>query len=70
MVYAWAVEGDIDLETISSNMFKVQWPPKLGKWQTYPEVDKAGWFNLQQATEKINEAQAAFLQELNTKFFG
>src|SRR6476619_4517183 len=44
MVYAWALEGDIDAENIISNSFKVEWPYKSGKWQSFPEVDKAGWF--------------------------
>ncbi len=70
IVYAWAVEGDIDAEDIQSNKFKVQWPPKSGKWQAYPEADKAGWFNLEHASEKINAAQSAFLHELKDMLDG
>lgn len=64
LVHAWAVEGDIDPDKIVSNTYRQEWPYKSGKWQSFPEVDKAGWFNLEQAREKINEAQAAFLDEL------
>ena len=66
-VHAWAKEGDLDADTIVCNTFTMQWPPRSGIWQTYPEVDKAAWFTLQQAREKINEAQVFFLNELETK---
>jgi predicted NUDIX family NTP pyrophosphohydrolase len=64
MVYAWAVEGDIEPTTIVSNTFRVEWPYKSGRWQSYPEVDAAGWFTLEEAREKINPAQSAFLTDL------
>jgi predicted NUDIX family NTP pyrophosphohydrolase len=67
LVYAWAIEGDIDAEKIVSNTFKVEWPYKSGKWQTYPEVDKAGWFGIEEAKEKINQAQTALIDELMEK---
>ena len=63
-VYAWAVEGDINAETVFSNTFKMEWPYKSGKYQTFPEVDKAAWFSVTEAKEKINPAQAAFINEL------
>jgi predicted NUDIX family NTP pyrophosphohydrolase len=63
-VHAWAIEGDIDADKIVSNTFKVEWPPKSGKWKSYPEVDKAGWFDTKTAKEKINSAQAGFIDEL------
>ena len=66
-VYAWAVEGNIDASTIQSNTFKIEWPPKSGTWKSYPEVDKAGWFNATVAKEKINPAQVAFIEELMDK---
>jgi predicted NUDIX family NTP pyrophosphohydrolase len=66
-VYAWATEGDIDATTISSNTFKIEWPPKSGNWKAYPEVDKAGWFDSTIAKKKINPAQAAFIDELMNK---
>jgi len=66
LVKAWAVEGDIDADAIVSNTFRVEWPYKSGRWQTYPEVDEAAWFSIEAAREKINPAQAAFLDELLT----
>jgi len=64
MVYAWAVEGDADADNIVSNTFKTEWPYKSGKWITIPEVDKAGWFSVEEAKEKMNAAQAGFVEEL------
>lgn len=64
MVYAWAVEGNADAENIVSNTFKQEWPYKSGKWITIPEVDKAGWFCVEEAKEKINAAQVEFVEEL------
>ncbi len=64
MVYAWAVEGDIDADRIVSNSFKIEWPYKSGKWITVPEVDKGGWFTAEEATRKINPAQLSFVDEL------
>ena len=63
-VYAWAVEGDIDHETIISNTFEIEWPPRSGKKITIPEIDRAGWFNAAVAKQKINPAQAAFIETL------
>jgi predicted NUDIX family NTP pyrophosphohydrolase len=64
MVYAWAVEGHVDANNIVSNTFKQEWPYKSGKWITIPEVDKAGWFCVEEAKEKMNAAQVAFIEEL------
>lgn len=64
-VYAWALEGDIDHETIFSNLFEMEWPPKSGKRQSFPEIDRAGWFEIKEAKLKINVAQAAFIEELS-----
>ena len=66
-VLAWAVEGNLDAAAIVSNTFSFEWPPKSGRWQEIPEVDKAGWFTLEEAAEKINVAQAALLVELGAK---
>ncbi|KAA0993000.1 NUDIX domain-containing protein [Dyadobacter aurulentus] len=63
-VKAWAVEGNIDAHRIFSNTFEIEWPPRSGRQQTFPEVDKAGWFSLEAARQKMNEKQAAFLDEL------
>ena len=64
VVHAWAVEGDCDPGQVRSNTFKVQWPPKSGKWGTFPEVDRAGWFSLKDARAKIMPAQLPFIERL------
>jgi predicted NUDIX family NTP pyrophosphohydrolase len=64
LVYCWAVEGDIDADNIKSNTYKQEWPYKSGKWKSFPEVDKAAWFSIEDAKEKINPAQVAFIDEL------
>jgi len=65
-VHAWAVEGDIDHETITSNLFEMEWPPKSGKKQSFPEIDRAAWFDLNEARMKINGGQAGFIEEMAT----
>lgn len=67
MIFAWAVKGDFDSETIRSNTFKLEWPPKSGKIQEFPEIDKSGWFHFEEAKQKINPAQIALLEELIMK---
>jgi predicted NUDIX family NTP pyrophosphohydrolase len=64
IVRAWAVEGDCDAQTIRSNTFSLEWPPKSGRMQEFPEADRAGWFTVGEAKEKINPAQIALLEEL------
>lgn len=64
LVHAWAVEGDLDPAHIQSNTFEMEWPPRSGKFQTFPEVDRAEFFRMAEAREKINPAQWAFLEEL------
>jgi predicted NUDIX family NTP pyrophosphohydrolase len=63
-VTAWAAEGDLDPETVSSNTFEMEWPPRSGSRQAFPEVDRAEWFDLETAREKLNPAQTAFLDRL------
>jgi len=63
-VYAWAVEGECDPATCKSNTFKMEWPPRSGKWAEFPEVDRAEFFSLAAAREKINPGQAPLLDEL------
>jgi predicted NUDIX family NTP pyrophosphohydrolase len=63
-VYAWAVAGDCDAEAIRSNTFTMEWPPHSGQWKTYPEADRAAWFSLPQAREKILKSQQPFLDEV------
>jgi predicted NUDIX family NTP pyrophosphohydrolase len=64
IVQAWAVEGDLDPTALQSNSFSVEWPPRSGRQATFPEVDRAAWFPLEIARQKINPAQAALLDEL------
>jgi len=63
-VRAWALAGDLDADAIRSNAFSMEWPPRSGRTQEFPEVDRAQWFELAQAREKINAAQAALLERL------
>ena len=64
IVSAWAVAGDLDVTEITSNTVEVQWPPRSGKMVEIPEVDRAEWFGIQQARDKINAAQAELLDRL------
>jgi predicted NUDIX family NTP pyrophosphohydrolase len=64
IVHAWAVEGDVDPAGLRSNAFSIEWPPRSGRQQSFPEVDRAAWFPLDVARQKINPAQAALLDEL------
>ena len=63
-VHAFAAEGDCDPARVKSNTFEMQWPPKSGKRVTVPEVDRAAWFTLDKAGEKMNAAQREFLSTL------
>jgi len=63
-VHAWAVEGDFDENQLRSNKFKMQWPPRSGKRQEFPEIDKGGWFSLQRASVKLFPANLPFLERL------
>lgn len=65
LVHAWALEGDIDAAKIKSNTFEIEWPPRSGKSQSFPEIDKAAWYDIKSAKEKINPAQLGLLDELN-----
>jgi len=63
-VRAWAVEGAIDAAAIRSNSFSLEWPPRSGRVEEFPEVDRAEWFDLAAARRRINPAQRALLDEL------
>jgi predicted NUDIX family NTP pyrophosphohydrolase len=63
-VHAWRVEADFDASRLVSNTFTIEWPPRSGKQQAFPEVDRGEWFNLETATRKINEGQRNFLEQL------
>lgn len=64
LIYAWAVEANVNSSSIKSNFFEMEWPPRSGKTQSFPEIDKAGWFIVDEAKEKIVAGQFPFIQEL------
>lgn len=63
-VHAWAVEADVDADAIVSNTFTMEWPRGSGRMREFPEVDRAAWFDLDEARRRINPAQVALLEEL------
>jgi len=63
-VFAWAIEGDLDPAIAVSNTFEIEWPPRSGRTQEFPEVDRVAWFDLASARRKLNPAQAAFVDRL------
>src|SRR5688500_17352215 len=64
VVHAWAVASDCDPAELRSNTFSMMWPPKSGRMQEFPEVDRAAWFGIAEAKERILAGQVAFLAEL------
>ncbi len=70
VVRAWAVEVDWDPANLRSNTFTLEWPPRSGSVQTFPEVDRAAYFDLKEARVKINAAQIPFLEELTSLIDG
>ena len=67
VVIVWALEGDCSPTEIRSNTFSMEWPPKSGRQQEFPEVDRADWFTLQEARKYILKGQAGFLDRLATQ---
>ena len=63
-VHAWALQGDFDPATLRSNSFTIEWPPRSGNSATFPEVDRAEWFDLNTARNKIHKCQAHILDSL------
>jgi predicted NUDIX family NTP pyrophosphohydrolase len=63
-VVAWALEGDLDATAIRSNVFAMQWPPRSGRIQEFPEVDRGEWFTPARARVKVNPAQVEFVDRL------
>jgi len=64
VVSAWGLERDLDADGIVSMTFELEWPPRSGRLQTFPEVDRAGWFRLPAARKKLLPAQAPFVDRL------
>jgi len=67
VVHAWAAPGDLDVSRVSSGTFAIEWPPRSGRTQEFPEVDKAAWFDLDAARRMILAAQGAFLDRLEAQ---
>src|SRR6188472_2537332 len=68
VVEAWAAEAEFHPEALASNTFSMEWPPRSGKQQEFPEVDRAEWFDLPEARRRIIAGQAPFLDELSSQF--
>lgn len=64
VVAAFAIEGDFDPSTLKSNSFEMEWPPKSGRMQSFPEIDRAGWFMPEEALAKILPGQRHFISRL------
>jgi predicted NUDIX family NTP pyrophosphohydrolase len=64
VITAYAAQGDVDADATTSNTFTIEWPPRSGRMQEFPEVDRAGWFDFETAREKLNPAQAELLVRL------
>lgn len=67
VITAWALEYDLDPAQIKSNLFMLEWPPKSGKMQEFPEVDAGGWFSLPMSLEKLLKGQIGFIARLADK---
>jgi predicted NUDIX family NTP pyrophosphohydrolase len=67
MITAWALEGDCSVADIRSNTFTLEWPPKSGRQQEFPEIDRAEWFDLAEAHKRILKGQAAILDRLKSQ---
>jgi len=64
IVHAWSVHGDLEPVKMKSNTFSMEWPPRSGKQQIFPEIDRVGWFNVETAEAKINKGQMVFIERL------
>ena len=67
-VHCWAVEGDLDPSTATSNTFEMPWPPGSSRLRTFPEIDQVAWFPIAEARRKANASQAAFVDRLESTF--
>jgi predicted NUDIX family NTP pyrophosphohydrolase len=63
-VHAWAIEGTFDPDQLRSNTFEMEWPPRSGRMQAFPELDRVGWFTPEQALHKLLAAQRPFIDRL------
>lgn len=67
LISAWAFEGDCEPSAAKSNTFSMEWPPRSGKRAEFPEIDRAGWFSIDLARQKIQKGQLGFLEQLCEK---
>jgi predicted NUDIX family NTP pyrophosphohydrolase len=67
ILHVWAMRGEFDPAALKSNTFSTEWPPKSGRQQEFPEVDRAAWFSMEEAGRRILKGQAALLGELQRK---
>jgi predicted NUDIX family NTP pyrophosphohydrolase len=67
LILAWAVEADCDPSQVRSNLFSMEWPPKSGQIQQFPEVDRAAWFGIAEARRRILEGQVGFVDQLRAR---
>jgi predicted NUDIX family NTP pyrophosphohydrolase len=70
VVTAWAAEGDLDADSVQSNTFTMEWPPRSGRTAEFPEIDRAAWFGADEAREKLVAAQAEFIDRLLERLAG
>jgi predicted NUDIX family NTP pyrophosphohydrolase len=70
VVTAWAVEGDVEVRDVRSNTFEMEWPPRSGRTQEFPEVDRAGWFEPDEARRKLLRGQVGFVDRLEELLTG
>jgi len=66
VIHAWAIEADCDASQVRSNLFSLEWPPKSGQIQKFPEVDRAGWFSIPEARKRIIAGQVGFIDQLTS----
>lgn len=66
-IFTFAAEGDFDINEIKSNFFEMEWPPRSGVQKQFTEVDKAGWFSIEEAKLKVSKGQIPILEELADK---
>ena len=64
-VFAWAIEADFDPSQLKSNSFSMEWPPRSGKTGEFPEVDRAAWFDIPEARNRILDGQVSFIDQLD-----
>jgi predicted NUDIX family NTP pyrophosphohydrolase len=64
VVHAWAIEGDLDPAAADSNMFEMEWPPRSGRRQTFPEIDRVAWFGPDEARVRLKQTQTPFVDRL------